>query len=101
MQFTQLSGHSADTQDLATITRTNAARCAKQVKIADLLCRLAEELLFSTDQPTISACRTAGMMLALAYNLVPRCTRTGFDSQQSDSLRNGNSAKPTMFPIKI
>jgi hypothetical protein len=61
------------------MTRTSVRKYSQRVKIADHLCRNAEELLFSSDQPTIDNCRIAGMMLGLAYNLVPLRPEAGLD----------------------
>jgi hypothetical protein len=79
MQTIQPTGHYKDQGVLAVMTRTPARRYAQRVMIADHLCRNAEELLFSTDQPTIDNCRMAGMMLGLAYNLVPPRIEAGLD----------------------
>ena len=70
MQETQLSDHYTDKQYFAAMARTKVVRHAQLLRIADHLCRNAEELLFSTDQPTIDNCRIAGMMLGFAYKLV-------------------------------
>jgi hypothetical protein len=63
----------------AVMARTSVRKYAQLVRIADHLCRNAEELLFSTDQPTVDNCRIAGMMLGLAYNLVPLRVVAEFD----------------------
>lgn len=79
MHNIQLSEHYTDKQNFAAMPRTKVVKYAQLVRIADHLCRNAEELLFSTDQPTIDNCRIAGMMLGLAYNLVPLRIEAGFD----------------------
>jgi hypothetical protein len=79
MRTIQPTEQYADQGDFAVMTRTSVRKYAQLVRIADHLCRNAEELLFSTDQPTINNCRTAGMMLGLAYNLVPLRIEAGFD----------------------
>jgi len=80
MEKIQPTGHYKDQEDFAVMTRTLARKYSHRVTIADRLCRNAEELLFSTDQPTIDNCRIAGMMLGLAYNLVPLRIEAGFDN---------------------
>ena len=79
MQSLQCSEHYTDKGQYAVMTRTRILNHAQLTRIADHLCRNAEELLFSTDQPTIDDCRTAGMILGLAYNLVPMRIGTTFD----------------------
>jgi hypothetical protein len=79
MQTIQPAEHCTDQGNFAVMTRTSVRKYAQLARIADHLCRNAEELLFSTDQPTIDNCRTAGMMLGLARNLVPLRIEAGFD----------------------
>jgi hypothetical protein len=79
MRTLQPTEHYTDQGDFAVVTRTSVRKYAQLVRIADHLCQNAEELLFSSDQITIDNCRIAGMMLGLAYNLVPLRIETGFD----------------------
>ena len=72
--------HYTDQEDFAVMAQTAVRKYARRARIANHLCRNAEELLFSTDQPTIDNCRIAGMMLGLAYNLVPLRIEAGFDN---------------------
>ena len=58
------------------MTRTTVL---KLESIAGHLCRNAEELVFSTDPPTIDDCRIAGTMLGWAYRLAPLRLGTNFD----------------------
>jgi hypothetical protein len=79
MRTIQSIEHYTDQGGFAVMTRTSVRKYAQLVRIADHLCRNAEELLFSTAQPSIDNCRIAGMMLGLAYNLVPLRIEAGFD----------------------
>ncbi|MGO9337291.1 MAG: hypothetical protein ACLPY1_07280 [Terracidiphilus sp.] len=79
MRTIQPAEHYTDRGDFAVMTLTSVRKYAQLARIADHLCRNAEQLLFSTDQPTIDNCRIAGMMLGLAYNLVPPRIAAGFD----------------------
>jgi hypothetical protein len=79
MRTIQPAEHYTDQGDFAVMTRTSVRKHAPLVRIADRLCRNAEDLLFSTDQPTIDDCRIAGMMLGLAYKLVPLRIEAGVD----------------------
>jgi hypothetical protein len=80
MRTIQPTRHYKVQEDFAVMTRTFARKYSHRITIADHLCRKAEELLFSADQPTIDNCRIAGMMLGLAYNLVPLRIEAGFDN---------------------
>jgi len=79
MRTIQPTEHYTHQGDFPVMTRTSIRKYAQLVRIADQLCRNTEELLFSTDQPTIDNCRIAGMMLGLANHLVPLRIATGFD----------------------
>jgi hypothetical protein len=71
MQNTQLIEHFTDKQHIAAMVQTKTVNYRLMIRIANHLCRNAEELLFLRDQPTINNCRMAGMMLGLAYHLLP------------------------------
>jgi hypothetical protein len=75
----QLSEHYADKRGFAVMTRMKVAKYAQLVRIADHLCRNADDLMSSSDSPSVEDCRIAGMMLGWAYSLVPLRIRTGFD----------------------
>jgi hypothetical protein len=70
--------HYSDQGDVVVMSRTSVREYSQVVRIADHLCLHAEELLFSTEHPTIDNCRIAGMMLGLAYSLVPLSIEAGF-----------------------
>ncbi len=63
----------------AVMTLTTVLNYAKLARIADHLCRNAEELVLSENPPTIDDCRIAGTMFGWAYNLVPLRIGTKFD----------------------
>lgn len=75
----QLSEHYTDKQDFATMTRIKVVKYAQLVRIADHLCRNAEDLAASSDPPCVDNCRIAGKMLGWAYNLAPLRIETRFD----------------------
>ena len=75
----QLSEHYTDKLGFALMTRTKVVKYAQLVRIADHLCRNADDLMASSDSPSVDDCRIAGMMLGWAYSLVPLRIRTGFD----------------------
>jgi len=79
MHDIQLSEHYTDMQNFAAMTRTKVVKYAQLVRIADHLCRNAEDLAASSDPPSLDNCRIAGMMLGWAYNLVPLRIGTRFD----------------------
>ena len=79
MQTLQSNEHYTDKGHYAVMTRTTVLKYAKLARIADHLCRNAEELVLSANPPTIDNCRIAGTMLGWAYNLVPLRIGTGFD----------------------
>lgn len=78
MQILQRSEHYADKGHYAVMTRATVDN-AKLARIADHLCRNAEELVLSTNSPTTANCRVAGAMLGWAYSLVPLRLDTRFD----------------------
>ena len=63
----------------AVMTRTTILKYARLTRIADHLCRNAEEILFSTNSPSVDNCRIAGTMLGWAYKLTNLCVGTGID----------------------
>jgi hypothetical protein len=75
----QLGEHYTDKQEFAVMTRTKVVKYAQLVRIADHLCRNADDLMASSDSPSVDDCRIAGMMSGWAYRLVPLRIRTGFD----------------------
>jgi len=79
MQEIQPSEHYTDKHNFEAMTRTKVVKYAQLVRIADHLCRNADDLAFSTDPPSADNCRIAGMMLGYAYNLAPLRIETKFD----------------------
>jgi hypothetical protein len=79
MQTLQRSEHYIDNGHYAVMTRTALLKYTKLARIADHLCRNAEELVLSANPPTIDNCRIAGTMLRWAYDLVPLRIETRFD----------------------
>ena len=79
MQTLQSNEHYTDKGHYAVMTRTTVLKYAKLARIADHLCRNAEELVLSGNPPTIDNCRIAGTMLRWAHNLVPLRIETRFD----------------------
>jgi hypothetical protein len=79
MQTIQGNEYYTDKGHYAVMTRTTVLKYAKLARIADHLCRNAEELVFTTNPPTIDNCRIAGSMLGWAYSLVPLRIVTRFD----------------------
>jgi hypothetical protein len=61
------------------MTRTRVLKYAQLARIADHLCRNAEDLVSTTNPPSIDNCRIAGTMLGWAYNLAPLRIETKFD----------------------
>jgi hypothetical protein len=53
------------------MTRTTVLKGANPARIADHLRRNAEDLVLSTNSPTIDNCCIAATMLGWAYNLAP------------------------------
>jgi len=79
MQDIQLSEHYTDQHNFAAMTRTRVVNYKQLVRIADHLCRNAEDLAASANPPCVENCRIAGMMLGHAYNLAPLRIGTKFD----------------------
>lgn len=79
MQTLRSSEHYTDKGDFAVMTRTTVLRYAQLASIAGHLRRNAEDLVLSTDSPTIDNCRIAKMMLGWAYKLTPFRIGTTFD----------------------
>ena len=79
MQDIHPSEHYTDKQDFAVMTRTKIVDYAQLVRIADHLCRNAEDLAATPDPPCVDNCRIAGMMLGWAYRLAPLRIGTKFD----------------------
>ena len=79
MQTLHSNEHYTDKGDYAVMTRTTVLTYAKLARIAGHLCRNAEDLVLSTDPPTLDNCRIAGRMLGWAYNLVPVRIGARFD----------------------
>ena len=72
MNTIQLSSeHYTDKGEYAVVTRTRVLSYEKLFRIADCLRSNAEELVSSSNPPTIENCRIAGAMLGLACTLVP------------------------------
>ena len=79
MQTIQRSERYTDRGHYAVMTRTSVINYAQLVRIADHLRRNAEDLVASTDIPTLENCRIAGAMVGWAFNLVPLCIATKSD----------------------
>jgi len=71
MHDMQPRGYYTDQGDFAPMTRIKAVKDARLFRIAGHLCRIAEDLAFSTTPPSVDNCRIAAMMLGYAYNLAP------------------------------
>ena len=68
-----------DRGNYAVMTRTTVLKEAELGRIADHLCRNAEDLVSSSNSPTIQDCRIAGAMLGFAFNLAPVRIGAKFD----------------------
>ena len=79
MQTTQGDELYNDRGHYAVMTRTTILKYAQLTRIADHLCRNAEEILFSTNSPSVDNCRIAGTMLGWAYKLTHLCVGTRID----------------------
>jgi hypothetical protein len=79
MQTTQSNELYTDQGRYAVMTRTRVLKYAQLARIADHLCRNAEDLVSTTNPPSIDNCRIAGTMLGWAYNLAPLRIETKFD----------------------
>jgi hypothetical protein len=79
MQTTQSNELYTDQGHYAVMTRTRVLKYAQLARIADHLCRNAEDLVSTTNPPSIDNCRIAGTMLGWAYNLAPLRIETKFD----------------------
>ena len=60
-----------DRGHFAVMTRTAVLKDAQLARIADHLRRNAEDLVSSSNPPTIHDCRIAGAMLGFAFTLAP------------------------------
>ena len=79
MKTLQRNEHYTDKGHYAVMTRTAVIKYAQLVRIADHLCRNAEDLAASTNPPCADNCRIAGAMVGWAYNLAPLRIEAGFD----------------------
>jgi len=79
MQGTHFNERCTDRGHCVVMTRTAVLKDAQLARIADHLRRNAEDVVFSTNPPTIDNCRIAGAMLGWAFNLVPLRIETKFD----------------------
>jgi hypothetical protein len=79
MQTLKYSEHYSDKGQYAVVTRTKVLNHAQLTRIADHLCRNAEDLAFSTNPPTLGNCRIAGAMLGWALTLAPMRIGKKFD----------------------
>ena len=71
MQSIHYSEHYTDRGHYAVMTRTAVLKDAQLARIADHLRRNAEDLVSSSNPPTVHDCRIAGTMLGWAFNLAP------------------------------
>jgi hypothetical protein len=79
MRTTECNELYTDEGHHAVMTRTTILKYAQLTRIADHLCQNAEQLLFSTNSPSVENCRIAGTMLGWAYKLTPLRIGTRFD----------------------
>ena len=79
METIHHSEHYTDKGSFAVLTRTKVLEYAKLASIAGHLRRNAEDLVFSTNPPTIENCRIAGEMVGWALNLAPERIGVKFD----------------------
>jgi len=79
MKIIERSELYTDKGQYAVFTRTEVLDYAKLASIAGHLRRNAEDLVFSTNPPTIDNCRIAGEMLGWALNLAPERIGAKFD----------------------
>ncbi len=79
MQTTQSNEVYTDKGHYAVMTRTTVLKYAQLARIADHLCRNAEDLVSSMNPPSIDSRRIAGTMLGWAYSLAPLRIGTKFD----------------------
>jgi hypothetical protein len=79
MQAIQRSELYTDNGNYVVMTRTAVVKYSQLASIAGHLCRNAEELVSSTNPPTIDNCRIAATMLGWAYHLVPMRIECAFD----------------------
>ena len=80
MQSTQYSTEQyTDRGHYAVMTRATVVKPAQLVRIADHLRRNAEDLVSSSNPPTVHDCRVAGAMLGFAFSLAPVRIASGFD----------------------
>lgn len=79
MQTLPRNEHYTDKGCYAVMTRTAVVNYAQLTRVADQLCRDADDLASSTNPPTLENCRIAGAMVGWAFNLVPLRVRTSFD----------------------
>jgi hypothetical protein len=63
----------------AVMTRTTVLKDAQLARIADQLRRNAEDLVSSTNPPTLENCRIAGDILGWAFHLLPLRIQAKFD----------------------
>ena len=68
-----------DRGHFAVMTRTTVLKGAQLARIADHLRRNAEDLVSSSNPPTVSDCRIAGAMVTWAFNIAPSCIDSGSD----------------------
>jgi hypothetical protein len=78
MQTLQRCEHYTDKGHYAVVTRATVTNYAQLTRIADHLCRNAEDLAFSTDVPTPENCRIAGTMVGWAFTPTPTRIETEF-----------------------
>ncbi len=79
MQILHCSEQYTDKGPYAVVTPTRILSDSRLTRIADHLCRNAEDLAFSTNPPSIDNCRVAGAMLVWALHLTPMRIGTNFD----------------------
>jgi hypothetical protein len=73
------SEHYSDKGSHAVVTRTRVLSYEQLFRIADPLASNAEDLVPSSNPPTLENCRIAGAMLGWACELVPMRIAVKFD----------------------
>jgi hypothetical protein len=79
MQSIHHSEQYTERENYAVMTRTAVLKDGQLARIADHLCRNAEDLADSSNYPTIDECRIAGAMLGWAFTIAPIRINVKFD----------------------
>jgi hypothetical protein len=79
MKTLQYREQYTDKGQYAVVTRTKILNYAQLTRVADHLCRNAEDLAYSTNPPNPENFRIAGAMVGWAFSLRPVRIGTEFD----------------------